>query len=485
MKKTLLTLTIATLLAGCNGGSDNKVSNTTGPDSKLNYTLSGEVQSNYLAQDITVCVDLTEDWICNPSEPTTTAKSGLFNIVSMNKDILHARILAVSTLNAVDNQSKAYTNDTVVLAAPPQQKESGHIINGISTLISANMGHGLNPHEAARDVKAKLEKIGVTTSNNLLANLGDPRLATIDKNIQLLSASANADQRSRVIATLAKDLPQQKAFIQAENLTEQTLADTVNQLEQQSMPRLVGNDTGVTQFFNGAILTDTPAAGFPLQDANIGFDATDKKAHSGAGFIFTKLDAKGQKLPQDATEWSCVRDERTQLTWEVKSNDPKSPRWKKNEFALQIKGGAQPHSEDIKYAQQTNKSGINTTEQYQDMVNKDQLCGINTWRLPTLNEQFDLLDFGSTAKDTDGNLIGLNTHYFPHVEAGDYGLGWYWSSSFMYAPYQPKHLNLYNYLDQLGDSIGDTGVQPLCQQANIEECLSPTIMNVRMVSQGK
>ena len=484
MKKTLLTLTIATLLAGCNGGSDNKVSNTTGPDSKLNYTLSGEVQSNYLAQDITVCVDLTEDWICNPSEPTTTAKSGLFNIVSMNKEILHARILAVSTLNAADNQRKTYTNNTVVLAAPPLQKESGHIINGISTLISANIGHGLNPHEAARDVKAKLEKIGVTTSSDLLANLGDPRLATIDKNIQLLSASANADQRSRVIATLAKDLPQQKAFIQAENLTEQALADTVNQLEQQSMPRLVGNDTGVTQFFDGAVLTDTPAAGFPLQDANIGFDATDKNSHSGSGFKLTKLDAKGEALPDNATEWSCVRDERTQLTWEVKSNDPKSPRWKKNEFALQIKGGAQPHSEDIKYAQQTNKSGINTTEQYQDMVNEEQLCGISTWRLPTLNEQFDLLDLGSTATDTDGNLIGLNTHYFPDMEAGDYGLGWYWSSSFMYAPYQPKDMYLYNYLDQLGDSIAESGVQTLCQQTNAE-CDYPTIMNVRMVSQGK
>lgn len=484
MKKTLLTLTIATLLAGCNGGSDNKASNTTGPDSKLNYTLSGEVQSNYLAQDITVCVDLTEDWICNPSEPTTTAKSGLFNIASMNKDILHARILAVSTLNAADNQSKAYTNNTVVLAAPPLQKESGHIINGISTLISANMGHGLNPHEAARDVKAKLEKIGVTTSSDLLANLGDPRLATIDKNIQLLSASAKADQRSRVIATLAKELPQQKAFIQAENLTEQTLADTVNQLEQKSMPRLVGNDTGVTQFFNGAVLTDTPAAGFPLQDANIGFDATDKNSHSGNGFKLTKLDAKGKALPDNATEWSCVRDERTKLVWEVKSNDPKSPRWKKNEFALQIKGGVQPHSEDIKYAQKTNKSGINTTEQYQDMVNKEQLCGINTWRLPTLNEQFDLLDFGSTAKDTDGNLIGLNTHYFPNTEAGYEGYGWYWSSSFMHAPYQPKDMHVYNYLDQVSDSLGDSGVQNLCKQANAE-CDYPTKMNVRMVSQGK
>ncbi|WP_281221962.1 DUF1566 domain-containing protein [Photobacterium sanguinicancri] len=484
MKKTLLTLTIATLLAGCNGGSDNKISNTTGPDSKLNYTLSGEVQSNYLAQDITVCVDLTKDWVCNPSEPKTTAKSGLFNISSMNKDILHSRILAVSTLNAADNQSKAYTNNTVVLAAPPLQKESGHIINGISTLISANMGYGLNPHEAARDVKAKLEKIGVTTNNDLLANLGDPRLATIDKNIQLLSASTKAEQRSRVIATLAKDLPQQKDFITAESLTEQALANKVNQLEQQSMPRLVGNDTGVTQFYDGAAFTDIPPAGFPLQDANIGFDATDKNTHSGAGFIFTKLDAKGQALPVDATEWSCVRDERTQLTWEVKSNDPKSPRWKKNEFALQIKGGAQPHSEDIKYAQQTNKSGINTTEQYQDMVNKDQLCGINTWRLPTLNEQFDLLDFGSTAKDADGKLLGLNTRYFPNVEVGYEGWGWYWSSSFMYAPYQPQDMHVYNYLDQVGDSLGDSGVQNLCKQTNAE-CDYPTKMNVRMVSQGK
>ncbi|OAN10958.1 hypothetical protein A3K86_18415 [Photobacterium jeanii] len=484
MKKTLLTITIATLLAGCNGGSSNTIDNNAKPDPKLDYTITGEVQSNYLDKDTTVCVDLNADWVCNPSEPKVQVQSGLFSITSNNKDILLSRLLAVSTLNAADDQSRAYTSKSVTLATPSLQKEKGNVINGISTLVAANMEHGFSAREAIRDVQAKLEKQGLSISGDLSDNFNDPALTQVDKNIQLLSASVKDEQRSRILSSLAKDLHSQKDFITADSLTEQEIADKAAQLEQQSLARLVGNDTGITQYFDGTDFTDTPQAGFPLQDANIGFDATEKNSHSGNGFKFTKLDAKGQALPDSAAEWSCVRDERTKLVWEVKSNDPTSPRWKKNEFAIQIKGGIQPHSEAIKLSQKTNKSGINTTGQYQEMVNKEQLCGINTWRLPTFNEQYDLLNFGSTATDDDDNLIGLETKYFPNVDGGSEGFGWYWSSSLMYAPNQAKEMHIYNYLDQVSDSFGEAGVQLLCKQENVE-CNYPTVMNVRMVSQGK
>ncbi|MGR5076237.1 Lcl C-terminal domain-containing protein [Photobacterium swingsii] len=485
MRKTLLTLTIATLLTGCNGDSSHKISNTSDP--QLNYTVSGEVQSNYLSKEITVCADLTQDWICNPNEPKVKAKSGLFSITSINKNIMNARILAVSTLNAADDQSRAYTSKSVTLATPSLQKEKGNIINGISTLVTANMEHGFSAREAIRDVQAKLEKQGLSISGDLSDNFNDPALTQVDKNIQLLSASVKDEQRSRILSTLAKELHSQKDFIAADSLTEQEIADKAAQLEQQSLARLVGNDTGITQYFDGTDFTDTPQAGFPLQDADVGFDATDKNSHSGNGFKLTKLDAKGQALPDSAAEWSCVQDERTKLIWEVKSNDPTSPRWKKNEFALQIKGGIQPHSGDIEYSQQTNKSGINTTQQYQEMINKEQLCGINTWRLPLQQEQYDLLDLGSTAKNNEGDIIALNTKYFPNVEAGIEGFGWYWSSSLMYAENENQYYyNLYNYLDQVS-SGGESGVQTLCKpESEVQtECESPTIMNIRMVSQGK
>ena len=36
---------------------------------------------------------------------------------------------------------------------------------------------------------------------------------------------------------------------------------------------------------------------------------------------YTKLDANGNDLPNDATEWIMVRDNVTGLIWEVKTND--------------------------------------------------------------------------------------------------------------------------------------------------------------------
>lgn len=37
-----------------------------------------------------------------------------------------------------------------------------------------------------------------------------------------------------------------------------------------------------------------------------------------AGFSFTKLDANGNELLANATDWSCVKDNVTGLIWEVK-----------------------------------------------------------------------------------------------------------------------------------------------------------------------
>ena len=58
------------------------------------------------------------------------------------------------------------------------------------------------------------------------------------------------------------------------------------------------------------------------QDCSHGRDATHNDDWDGhAGFSFTKLDRNGNPLPAAATSWSCVRDNVTGLTWEVKTND--------------------------------------------------------------------------------------------------------------------------------------------------------------------
>lgn len=79
------------------------------------------------------------------------------------------------------------------------------------------------------------------------------------------------------------------------------------------------NDTGIDWCADADTnRLDCPLAGYPGQDGDNGRDVTDIDANDGrAGFSFTKLDAAGNDLPADATDWTCVRDNVTGALWEV------------------------------------------------------------------------------------------------------------------------------------------------------------------------
>jgi len=70
------------------------------------------------------------------------------------------------------------------------------------------------------------------------------------------------------------------------------------------------NDTGIVYCPDDALPDkgcsgDNP--GFPGQDGNYGRDSAYNDPEDGhAGFSFTKLGPKGEQLPADALEWSCI-----------------------------------------------------------------------------------------------------------------------------------------------------------------------------------
>lgn len=89
------------------------------------------------------------------------------------------------------------------------------------------------------------------------------------------------------------------------------------------------NDTGVTQYVvSGGSYGASPGADFPMQDAGEGFDAPvvdddgneipPEEFDGRSGLSFTKIDAQGNALPTSSSAWSCVTDNRTGLTFEVK-----------------------------------------------------------------------------------------------------------------------------------------------------------------------
>lgn len=183
------------------------------------------------------------------------------------------------------------------------------------------------------------------------------------------------------------------------------------------------NDTGIDWCSNARTnRLDCPVAGFAGQDAAAGRDAQartgslSKVGGGAAGFDFTKLDANGIALPEDATAWSCVRDNHTGLIWEVKTND----------------GGLRDSNHLYTwYDPDSSSNGGNAGSQnggicvdsacdthgFIQAVNSIGLCGANDWRLPTRLELMGIVHNGRSGPTIDND-------YFSNTEPKSF-----WSSS--------------------------------------------------------
>ena len=187
------------------------------------------------------------------------------------------------------------------------------------------------------------------------------------------------------------------------------------------------NDTGIDWCGNNkAIKLTCPQASHPGQDAEYGRDALArsgklKKTGAGhAGFDFTKLDREGRPLPATARQWSCVRDNHSGLTWEVKTTDGKL-RDMKHSYSWYdpdaSRNGGNP-------GQQNGGSCSDSrcdTGGFLQAVNSKGLCGFRDWRLPSVLELSDILNYATKYPIID-------TDYFPNTASA-----FYWTSD-VWAP---------------------------------------------------
>ena len=156
---------------------------------------------------------------------------------------------------------------------------------------------------------------------------------------------------------------------------------------------------------------------------------------------YTKLDTRGYELPRSAKSWACVRDNRSGLIWEVKTNysgarnKDKLYRWggdRVSSVALEpiIKRSAS-HRKIKKSRWDGSGSRYSDWNNLLNTANQEWLCGFNDWRVPDLYELASLVRCrGGRYASLDEGCHGsykrptINSEYFPNTKGSDY-----WSAS--------------------------------------------------------
>ena len=154
---------------------------------------------------------------------------------------------------------------------------------------------------------------------------------------------------------------------------------------------------------------------------------------------YTKLDARGNKLPSSARSWACVLDNRSGLIWEVKTDDG-GARDKDNKYRWGGKGVSDValanydgNDESKRKQSRWNGSGkrYDDWNKLVDSANSEQLCGFSDWRVPDLYELASLVRCrGGSYQNLDAGCDGsyqrptIDTEYFPNAQSS-----WYWSAS--------------------------------------------------------
>jgi Protein of unknown function (DUF1566) len=149
------------------------------------------------------------------------------------------------------------------------------------------------------------------------------------------------------------------------------------------------NDTGQTRCVFQNSFISCKGTG---QDGEFGRDAAfDDDADGHGGFSFVKLSSSGMELPAAATDWSCVRDKVTGLTWEVKTDD----------------GGM--HDGARIFTNVGDGSAEDTSRLAKD-VNAEGLCGFSDWRVPSRLEVQSILNYERRLP-----LHVFEQRWFPHI----------------------------------------------------------------------
>lgn len=210
------------------------------------------------------------------------------------------------------------------------------------------------------------------------------------------------------------------------------------------------NDTGITTCSNNSENDlSCPVAGFEGQDGEHGRDVTHNDDSDGhAGFSFTKIDANGNELAPDASQWSCVKDNVTGYIWEVKTDDG-GLRDNDNTYTWYNSTGSNDGgSAGTPDGGNCPSAGQCDTEKYVANINAQSLCGYSDWRLPAREVLRSIVDYSRVSP-------AIDTAYFINTRSS-----YYWSSSpIASSSHGAWYVNVYNGGDSTSSRNGHRRVR--------------------------
>lgn len=160
------------------------------------------------------------------------------------------------------------------------------------------------------------------------------------------------------------------------------------------------------------------------QDCQSGLDRLAGNDKDGkAGFVYKKINAKGEFLSSSAKTWACVLDENSGLVWEVKEQGDgqfgnrglhdADDRFTWYNTRPAVNGGS-IGSWNAQADQCTGYTGGQPTtycniEEFVSRTNAFGLCNFRDWRVPRREELESLVNFGRT-------VPAIDERYFPNAQ---------------------------------------------------------------------
>lgn len=141
---------------------------------------------------------------------------------------------------------------------------------------------------------------------------------------------------------------------------------------------------------------------------------------------YVKISSGGESLKPWQGPWACVMDKNTHLLWEIKTDDETihDADWTYSWFDGDV---GEPDKGDCFY-----RNGRCDTQALITRTNHSKLCGVQNWRLPTLEELQSLIEHNDHPQQAQ-----IATDFFPRIKNSDY-----WTQQGQQALTNPHFLHL-------------------------------------------